>query len=231
MVSSRQKQQTDDPHHTPVALFSHLFSFLFAIFCTEMGLGKSIQTIGLMLANPPAVQGELTSKSNMTHCTLIVGPKGTLKHWENEIPKFDKKNALKVCTFHGNAKQKQAAIDKVQTGSVNVLLTTFSTLASHFQSYLHCLKVEHDKSKSFLFGNVFWRVILDEAHCVRNRSTNLFKAVMGLQAVNRWCLTGTPTLNKPDDAQPYFACKLFFYRMRTLPSICYPHSHLPYHVH
>ena len=181
-----------------------------------------MQTIGLILANPPATTkirgGALKSKPSGPRCTLIVAPFMPMQHWKNEIAKVVKKNALKVATFHGSTRQ--AALGKVQTGSIDVLLTTKETLASHYQAYLAKLaeeaeimnadpEAELEEREPFLFELEFWRVVLDEAQNVRNKSTKSFKAVMAVSAVNSWCLTGTPIVNKPDDIQPYFECKVF----------------------
>ncbi|KNC71926.1 hypothetical protein SARC_15529, partial [Sphaeroforma arctica JP610] len=36
------------------------------------------------------------------------------------------------------------------------------------------------------------RVVLDEAHQIRNTNTKLAKACLKLDSIYRWCLTGTP---------------------------------------
>jgi hypothetical protein len=42
---------------------------------------------------------------------------------------------------------------------------------------------------------VAWhRVVLDEAHTIRNRTTKLFKAAMALKAAHKWAVTGAPWL-------------------------------------
>jgi SNF2 family DNA or RNA helicase len=38
----------------------------------------------------------------------------------------------------------------------------------------------------------WWRVVLDEAHLIRNQRSLSFKVCQSLRAQNRWCLTGTP---------------------------------------
>ena len=40
------------------------------------------------------------------------------------------------------------------------------------------------------------RVIVDEAHNIKERSTNTAKAAFELQAKYRWCLSGTPLQNR-----------------------------------
>ncbi|RYP05726.1 hypothetical protein DL765_009751 [Monosporascus sp. GIB2] len=45
----------------------------------------------------------------------------------------------------------------------------------------------------------WYRLVLDEAHVIRNRSTKQFKAVASLSASIRWCMTGTVVQNSLDD--------------------------------
>ena len=43
-----------------------------------------------------------------------------------------------------------------------------------------------------LFDTVWWRVVLDEAHNIKDRLSNTHRACADLAARHRWCLTGTP---------------------------------------
>lgn len=48
----------------------------------------------------------------------------------------------------------------------------------------------------FLGKNSRWyRVILDEAQCIKNKNTKAALAASQLQADTRFCLTGTPMMN------------------------------------
>lgn len=42
----------------------------------------------------------------------------------------------------------------------------------------------------------YCRVVLDEAHNIKERSTNAAKAAFALDASYRWCLSGTPLQNR-----------------------------------
>eukprot|EP01032_Pedospumella_encystans_P014510 gene14510-16657_t len=42
----------------------------------------------------------------------------------------------------------------------------------------------------------WFRIILDEAHLIKDRSTSTAKAVFNLTSLNKWCLTGTPLQNR-----------------------------------
>ncbi|KAJ6531254.1 SNF2 family N-terminal domain-containing protein [Mycena capillaripes] len=50
-----------------------------------------------------------------------------------------------------------------------------------------------------LFEVKWWRVVLDEAHNIKNRTTKNAVACCELQGKFRWCLTGTPMQNSVDE--------------------------------
>jgi SNF2 family DNA or RNA helicase len=48
------------------------------------------------------------------------------------------------------------------------------------------------KKRDALFKVRWWRIVLDEAHNIKNRSTKAAQACSALDGKYRWCLTGTP---------------------------------------
>ncbi|CAD2217209.1 DNA repair protein RAD16 [Angomonas deanei] len=56
-----------------------------------------------------------------------------------------------------------------------------------------------DLSQS-IFHSIRWaRIILDEAHRIKGRTTNTARSAFALEAEYRWCLTGTPLQNRVGD--------------------------------
>ncbi|KII91481.1 hypothetical protein PLICRDRAFT_51622 [Plicaturopsis crispa FD-325 SS-3] len=68
------------------------------------------------------------------------------------------------------------------------------------------------KAKHALFQVSWWRVVLDEAHNIKNRNTRAAMACCELEGKYRWCLTGTPMQNNVEELYSLFK----FLRIRPL---------------
>ncbi|KAF8513714.1 SNF2 family N-terminal domain-containing protein [Hysterangium stoloniferum] len=55
------------------------------------------------------------------------------------------------------------------------------------------------KKKDAIFKVKWWRIVLDEAHTIKNHKTKQAKAACDLSAKYRWVLTGTPIQNGVED--------------------------------
>jgi SNF2 family DNA or RNA helicase len=106
--------------------------------------------------------------------------------------------------FHGQAKK--PAWDDLR--NYDIVLTSYGTLGSEFrklEKWLEKQKLdgnhEYDQApmrKLFpLLGpkSMWYRVILDEAQCIKNKITVGARACCQLKSVYRFCLTGTPMMN------------------------------------
>jgi DNA repair protein RAD16 len=89
------------------------------ILADEMGMGKTIQTIALLLAEP-------RGKPN-----LVVAPTVALMQWKSEIETHTK-NGLSVCLYYGTSRN----ISAKQLKEHDVVLTTCMLL--YFLSYNRC---------------------------------------------------------------------------------------------
>ncbi|CAG9975891.1 unnamed protein product [Clonostachys byssicola] len=70
----------------------------------------------------------------------------------------------------------------------DIILTTYGTVMA-----------ERRRGNSPLHQIDWYRLVLDEAHTIRNWSSKQFTAVHSISSQRRWCLTGTPIQNSLDD--------------------------------
>lgn len=56
--------------------------------------------------------------------------------------------------------------------------------------------VSSSKGKSILHSVAWERIVLDEAHCIKERRSNTTRAVLALQSKYKWALSGTPLQNR-----------------------------------
>lgn len=173
------------------------------ILADDMGLGKTVQSVSLILLNP---RPELDAKpppenpkrkmpgKEVGKGTLVVAPLALIRQWESEIKtKVEKSHALRVLVHHGPSRTKFAA----ELKKYDVVITTYQILASEFAG-----SSDHpDGAKVGCYGVHWYRIILDEAHSIKNRSAKSTQATYGLRSWYRWCLTGTPMQNNLDELQ------------------------------
>ncbi|GAB5353381.1 hypothetical protein AAMO2058_000031800 [Amorphochlora amoebiformis] len=144
------------------------------ILADDMGMGKTLTMIAMLLHEREMEMSKPTTPS------LIVAPAAVLVQWDMEIRIRCSQGALKCEIFHG--KGKKTDIDSL--ASCDVVLTSYETLHR-----------DVSKSKSMLLMIQWDRIILDEAHLVKNVEAGRSLAVSRLNSRKRWALTGTPLQN------------------------------------
>ncbi|KAH7157679.1 SNF2 family N-terminal domain-containing protein [Dactylonectria estremocensis] len=167
------------------------------ILADDMGLGKTLQTISLLLTNrKPEKDGSGWKKNfeKVEKTTLVVAPLALIRQWEHEIKdKVERSQGLKVCVHHGPQRTKRFQ----ELALYDVVITTYQILVSEHN---HSSDAEGGV-KAGCFGLHWWRVVLDEAHTVKNRNAKATKACYALRSEYRWCLSGTPMQNNLDELQ------------------------------
>ncbi|KAK8639048.1 hypothetical protein V6N13_137450 [Hibiscus sabdariffa] len=112
--------------------------------------------------------------------TLVVCPLSVFSSWITQLEEHTSPGKLKVYMYYGGERTKE--VDQLK--NYDIVLTTYSTLATE-ESWLD----------SPMKKMLWWRVILDEAHVIKNANAQQSKAVTNLKATCRWVVTGTPIHN------------------------------------
>lgn len=167
------------------------------ILADDMGLGKTLQSISLILKNPKSADDESTeerNKSKSVKTTLVVAPLALIRQWEVEVKeKVSELYTLKVCVHHGPQRTKRFQ----DLAKYDVVITTYQILVSEFGNS----SPDENGPKAGCFGLHWYRIILDEAHTIKNRNAKATQACYSLRSDYRWCLSGTPMQNSLDELQ------------------------------
>jgi SNF2 family DNA or RNA helicase len=121
-----------------------------------------------------SIQLIATMLGNPQKNTLIVVPKSIITQWVGEINKFAPKMSVHV--YDGPKRYLKEA---------DVVIAPYSLLSTNEETPLH--------------RKIWDRIILDEAHEIRNKKSKLFKSVCRVNATIKWIVTGTPVFNSMED--------------------------------
>ena len=170
----------------------------------EMGMGKTIQAVSLIMSDYPAKEP-----------TLVVVPPVALMQWQNEIKEYTN-GKLKVLVYHNtNPKVKQMSMKDLKSN--DVIMISYAGLESIYRKESKGWKRDDGlvKENSKIHAIKYHRLILDEAHSIKSRTTGVAKACFALKANYKWCLSGTPVQNRIGE---FFSLLRF---LQITPFACY----------
>ncbi|XP_074354762.1 putative SWI/SNF-related matrix-associated actin-dependent regulator of chromatin subfamily A member 3-like 1 [Apium graveolens] len=145
--------------------------------------GKMVDNVKKKQKGKGGLKSEGLSVDNVvdyviSRSTLVVCPPSVFSTWITQLEEHTNPGKLKVYLYYGDRTN-----DPMELTKYDLVLTTYNTLGSE------------DSSESPAFRVNWLRVILDEAHIIKNGNAQQTRAVNKLNAKRRWVVTGTPIQN------------------------------------
>ncbi|ONH65099.1 ATP-dependent helicase ULS1 [Cyberlindnera fabianii] len=191
------------------------------ILADAMGLGKTLQMIALMVSHR-ADKNEEDEAIDYGKTNLIVTPVSLMKQWQGEFETRVKSSAgIRILMYHSMSARK---FTWDQMKEYDVVLVSYGTLSSELGK--HCkipgldddelklksppnlikinqMKTENDYVSPFFSNDSkFYRIVLDEAQQIKNKSTKVSISAASLKGFYKWCLSGTPMQNNINELYP-----------------------------
>ncbi|XP_062212245.1 ATP-dependent DNA helicase DDM1-like isoform X2 [Phragmites australis] len=143
------------------------------ILADQMGLGKTIQTIGFL--------AHLKGKG-MHGPYLIIAPLSTLSNWVNEISRFTP--SLASIIYHGDKVARAEIRRKFMPKNIG---PDFPIVVTSYEMTM---------SDARLLAHYKWKyVVVDEGHRLKNSKCKLLREIKRIPMENKLLLTGTPLQN------------------------------------
>ncbi|KLU82564.1 hypothetical protein MAPG_01636 [Magnaporthiopsis poae ATCC 64411] len=182
------------------------------ILADQMGLGKTVEMLAAIVHNPGKP-------------TLIVVPAAAIPQWQEEIrrhveamPEWREESNRTVRkqlrVFHYKSKGPNNDIDNWK--DADIVLASYQEVAKAYPSEEALRRIsgmglegdewrqELDRQLGQLYQVEFHRIVLDEAHAIKNINSRTSKACIHLPGKYRWALSGTPIHNCIEELLPYF---------------------------
>jgi transcription termination factor 2 len=158
--------------------------------CDDMGLGKTIQITSVIVNNPKVV-------------TLLIAPLAMIDTWSSVLQRAG-------CAVYEVAHSKSGLPSTSKSGETDVgvenswklMNDPMAAVPRHFikmRPSVYISNYEKLYHNSSLFSKSWDRVVLDEAHKIRNGDGEVARACRKIIAPIRWAVTGTPLVNSLQD--------------------------------
>jgi len=156
-----------------------------ACLADDMGMGKTIQVLSLLLVLKREC---VTAGGGETRPSLLVAPASLLANWAAEAERFAP--GLRCLIAHPSAlpAAELRMLDDAKLAGVDLVITSYGSLP-----------------RLPLLADIHWRLaVIDEAQAIKNPGAKQTRQVKKIKAQSRIALTGTPVENRLSDLWSIF---------------------------
>ncbi|KAE8352535.1 SNF2 family N-terminal domain-containing protein [Aspergillus coremiiformis] len=165
-----------------------------------MGLGKTLSILSLVVSSLVAARewSAMAPSTDLvqslpgirnTRTTLLVAPLSAVNNWTFQVKEHLKENAISYHVFHGQSR----ITDVEELSKYDLVITTYSIILSELSG-----RGSRRNGSPLTKMNMF-RIVLDEAHTIREQSAAQTQAIFKLNSQRKWSVTGTPIQNRLED--------------------------------
>uniref|UniRef100_A0A915C674 Helicase ATP-binding domain-containing protein n=1 Tax=Parascaris univalens TaxID=6257 RepID=A0A915C674_PARUN len=149
---------------------------------------------------PNCIQKQENKKA--IKATLVIAPSTICHQWYEEVKRHVRDDVV-VDIYNGVAAEGYKHPEYLATR--DIVICSFETLASEVYFIETNEKLASLRRRKYLIPPTpllsveWWRVCVDEAQVIESRTSVVSEMCWRLQAVNRWCITGTPITDSVDN--------------------------------
>ncbi|OQE26963.1 hypothetical protein PENFLA_c006G08157 [Penicillium flavigenum] len=177
------------------------------LLCDEMGLGKTLTVLAIL------AHEIMLSRRNAP--TLIIVPRSLVIQWLEQINLHCAEKISKdILEHYGGARTSQRDAAKMMRKKLIVITTYEEVCGSNPKlkppvtlkspEEIEAWKEKEYKRRAGPLHKVDWhRIILDEAHAIKNKDCATSIAVRALRGKFKWAVSGTPLHNGVEELYPY----------------------------
>lgn len=180
------------------------------IVADSMGFGKTVICIANIIDDMPRID-------NNNRTTLVVCPSNICTQWLAEIEKHAEPKAIGEVLLYRSGSRLVSSDPVNSISRHGIVITTYHEVMKSWPyantpAHLMTDSVRREWWEKYFHKNLgplhkikFRRIVLDEAHLVKNHKGRMFQAVMGLHGKHRWMMSGTPVQNRRGEFYSMFA--------------------------